>query len=85
MKKARREQPEPAKPRDETDVLLDFAAQVGERFPDFVLIVRTRDGFTQWRASNIPWALGAIEQYRTAKHTEQSVLQARAMGREEGS
>lgn len=59
---------EPQKPAHER--FLDSCAKVGEHFPEFLMIVKTDEGFMDWRSSDKTWAMGAAERYLNLSHTE---------------
>lgn len=43
-------------------VMRDIASRIGEKFPDYVLMVRVPNGFL-WKHSDATWAIGACERY----------------------
>ena len=47
-------------PRSEEDVFRDIASKVSEVFPEYVLIIKTKDGSRAWKFSDTNWAVGAM-------------------------
>ena len=51
----------------------DLAAQVGEHFSDFILVVRIKDGLN-WRMSDRTFAIGACKRLMTRLQTEDELV-----------
>ena len=49
--------------KESTYVFNALCSRVGERYRDFVLIVRDDPRGTIWRSSDSTWAIGAAERY----------------------
>lgn len=49
----------------EIEEIRNIAAKIGERFPDYVILLRTQDGLS-WKYSDQTWAMGAAERFKQA-------------------
>jgi hypothetical protein len=42
------------------DAFFNLCAKIAERYPEFVLLVKTADGARAWKWSDTNWALGSM-------------------------
>jgi hypothetical protein len=75
-------EPKKKEARSEADIFMDVASRVAERYPEYVVIVRSKDGCRAWKFSDTSWALGACQ--RLAAHIETEDFKS-AMEAEDGN
>lgn len=63
---------------DEIELLRDIASNIGERWSDYLVIVRSKGDF-MWKHSDPTWGLGAAERYSASIKDKELIDQISAL------
>ena len=65
------------------DQIRDICARLGERFPEYLIVVKTNQGKIAFKFSDVTWAMGACQRVGSYLDCAQEVTDAED-GRNEG-
>lgn len=58
------------------DEIRNICAQLGERFPEYLIVVKTEPGKIAFRFSEVTWAMGAVERVTSFLQSADDVISA---------